>query len=278
MDERDFAELISVFLKGSESTSALDAEENNEKASTITRQPQSSEAEIRKNIIEALAEKIRESQDKSAPQVKQIEQPQTTINPDEAETDGGPKESIIENEKDPTPTDAANETEPIDTSTSGKGYKTDTDTSKATDAGQDIGFNDDLITEEEVVTLLMGEDRDELSQLQNILDRFLKLDGITAAILVSRDGFMVEHMQKIEFDLDMVSAIVATGFGSLDRIGSELDRSDLQIAMLEYLNGPIILAPLVHGIVLVIVASQWATLGRVRWEIKKQTDELIANL
>jgi predicted regulator of Ras-like GTPase activity (Roadblock/LC7/MglB family) len=30
--------------------------------------------------------------------------------------------------------------------------------------------------------------------------------------------------------------------------------------------------------VLAVVASQWATLGRIRWEIKKQADELVASL
>jgi predicted regulator of Ras-like GTPase activity (Roadblock/LC7/MglB family) len=293
MDERDFAELISVFLKGSESTDELIIEENDEQAST-TAHVQSNEAEIRKNIIEALAEKIRESQDKNPAQAEQIEQTpaiETERVKTEVETvevpeaslgaDNSPREGTRKGEKETASAGTTGETvsadAAIDTETG-----TDTVTTTATVADTETepvaGISNDLVTEEEVVTLLLGEDREEDASLQKILHRFLKLDGIVAALLVSRDGFTVEHVRNVEFDLDMVSAIVATGFGSLDKIGNELDRGDLRIAMLEYLNGPVILAPLVPDIVLVIVASQWATIGRIRWEIKKQTDELIISL
>jgi len=40
----------------------------------------------------------------------------------------------------------------------------------------------------------------------------------------------------------------------------------------------VIIAPIVPDIALVVVASQWTTLGRIRWEIKKHRDELIASL
>jgi predicted regulator of Ras-like GTPase activity (Roadblock/LC7/MglB family) len=295
MDERDFAELISVFLKGSESTDELIIEENDEQASTTTH-IQSNEAEIRKNIIEALAEKIRESQDKNPAQAERIEQTPAaepervkieveTVEAPEAslDADNSLREGVRKDEKETASADTTGETvsadAAIDTETG-----TDTVTTTATVADTNTetdpvtGISNDLVTEEEVVTLLLGEDREEDASPQKILQRFLELDGIVAALLVSRDGFTVEHVRNIEFDLDMVSAIVATGFGSMDRIGNELGHGDLRIAMLEYLNGPIILAPLVPDIVLVIVASQWATIGRIRWEIKKQTDELIISL
>ncbi|OFW35088.1 MAG: hypothetical protein A2074_07320 [Candidatus Aquicultor primus] len=114
--------------------------------------------------------------------------------------------------------------------------------------------------------------------LQQILHRFTALDGVIAALLVTRDGFIVDYASNIEFELDMVSAVVATGFGMLDRIGSELERGALSTGMLEYEEGTVVISPLVPDIALVIIASQWTTLGRIRWEIKKYGDELIANL
>ncbi|HCG98427.1 MAG TPA: hypothetical protein DE036_01040 [Actinobacteria bacterium] len=222
MDEKDFAELISVFLKGSEL--GKDAAEKERGSTDAAFDPESSsnEAEVRKNIIEALAERIKESQE--AEEVAAIENPS-------------------ENPEDETPE-----------------------------------VEEELITKEEVDQLLSKEEPAEIVTLQQILHRFTALDGVIAALLVTRDGFIVDYASNIEFELDMVSAVVATGFGMLDRIGSELERGALSTGMLEYEEGTVVISPLVPDIALVIIASQWTTLGRIRWEIKKYGDELIANL
>lgn len=231
MDEHDFAELISVFLKGTEPDEAPESKANNETGAAETKQA-SNKAEIRKNIIEALAEKIRGSQSAEdadiASQSNDLEEPEST----EEFTVSEPAQSISET----------------------------------------------LVTKEEVDKLLNKDEPEEIVTLQQILHRFTDLDGVIAVLLVTRDGFTVDFASNIELDLDMISAVVATGFGSLDKIGYELNQGALQTAMLEFENGPVIIAPIVPDIALVVVASQWTTLGRIRWEIKKHRDELIASL
>ncbi|MDI6817012.1 MAG: roadblock/LC7 domain-containing protein [Actinomycetota bacterium] len=222
MDEKDFAELISVFLKGSELGKDAAGKEQGSIDDTFDPESSSNEAEVRKNIIEALAERIKESQE--AEEVAGAENP--------AET---PEEETPEVEE-------------------------------------------ELITKEEVDQLLSKEEPAEIVTLQQILHRFTALDGVIAALLVTRDGFIVDYASNIEFELDMVSAVVATGFGMLDKIGSELERGALSTGMLEYEEGTVVISPLVPDIALVIIASKWTTLGRIRWEIKKYGDELIANL
>jgi uncharacterized protein len=258
MDERDFAELISVFLKGSDSDEPNDNKED--QSVTMTQAP-ATDAEIRKNIIEALAEKIRESQEKTG----LGETRETVFDETFAQEDLG--EKIVES------TTAVETKEAPEILDDEQSVRTTEPDSKA-----EIKSAAELITEEEVVRLLTTDESEKISPLQEILDNFLKLEGIVGALLVTRDGFTVEHVSTIDLNLDMISAIVATGFNSLDKIGSELNHGGLQIAMLEYLNGPIFLSPLVHDVVLIVIASEWATLGRIRWEIRKQSEELIVNL
>ncbi|MDP2212070.1 MAG: roadblock/LC7 domain-containing protein [Candidatus Aquicultor sp.] len=220
MDEKDFAELISVFLKGSELGKDAAGKEKGSTDDAFDPEASSNEAEVRKNIIEALAERIKESQEAEEVTVTALSEAATT----------------------------APEVE------------------------------EELITKEEVDQLLSKEEPAEIVTLQQILHRFTALDGVIAALLVTRDGFIVDYASNIEFELDMVSAVVATGFGMLDKIGSELERGALSTGMLEYEEGTVVISPLVPDIALVIIASQWTTLGRIRWEIKKYGDELIANL
>lgn len=256
MDERDFAELISVFLKGSESEETPENNADNEANLAQTKQA-SSEAEIRKNIIEALAEKIKGSQ---APedtgnievtsQGNELEEPEST----EEETSEEAFEEMTGTGNEEPGAEEFAVSEPVQS------------------------LSDTLVTKEEVDKLLNKDEPEEIVTLQQILHRFTDLDGVIAALLVMRDGFTVDFASNIELDLDMISAIVATGFGALDKIGYELNQGVLQTAMLEYENGPVVITPVVPDIALVVVASQWTTLGRIRWEIKRHSDELIASL
>ena len=229
MDDRDFAELISVFLKGNESEETPDSKKkvtrpNSEKDS----ENQISEAEIRKNIIEALAEKIKGSGG--------IESAEETL---------APKETIVEEVilKQPV---------------------------------EDI--KEELVTKEEVEQLLNSDETLDLVNLQQILHQFIDLDGVIAAVLVTRDGFTIDYASDIELEMDMVSAVIATGFGTLDKIGHELNQGNLTTAMLEYEHGPVLISPLIKDAMLIVVASQWTTLGRIRWEMKKKSAEIVAHL
>ena len=235
MDEKDFAELISVFLKGSELGKETAEKGQGPTDTALDPELSSNEAEVRKNIIEALAERIKESQEAD-------EVTATAVSESPAAAETGTSETVESDEE------------------------------------ERPGVEEELITKEEVDQLLSKEEPAEIVTLQQILHRFTALDGVIAALLVTRDGFIVDYASNIEFELDMVSAVVATGFGMLDRIGSELERGALSTGMLEYEEGTVVISPLVPDIALVIIASQWTTLGRIRWEIKKYGDELIANL
>ncbi len=228
MDERDFAELISVFLKGNEPEETSDNKRKKKASATKDSENQASEAEIRKNIIEALAEKIKESS-----------------NLESAGENPALKETVVEE-------------------------------NILEQAAE--GIEEELVTKEEVEQLLSGNETLNIVNLQQILQRFTDLDGVIAAILVTRDGFTIDYTSNIEFDMDMVSAVVATGFGTLDKIGYELNQGGLTVAMLEYEHGPVLVSPLIEDIVLIVVASQWTTLGRIRWEMKKRSSEIIAHL
>jgi len=266
LDERDFAELISVFLKGNEPDKNPNKEESDGATNTG---PSSSEAEVRKNIIEALAERIKESQEVEGTEgYPATESAEPSIEETTMQGKTGPGEAIPGEES-----FIEQEAEEEATAVESKGIE-----AFETRGPEEAGTEEQLITKEEVDQLLSKEEPAEIVTLQQILHRFTSLDGVIAALLVTRDGFIVDYASNIEFDLDMVSAVVATGFGTLDKIGYELEQGALQLAMLEYEQGPVVISPLVQDIALVVVASQWTTLGRIRWEIKKQSDELVANL
>lgn len=244
MDERDFAELISVFLKGNELDGTLISKDAKKPANAADADQSSGEFDDQRSIIEALAKKIKDSQiEENKERVSA-----RIVTEDSKEIETEPSTAIGTDVK-PLSTDKA-----------------------------ERGREEQLITEEEAIKLLRKGESAEITALRQKLHQFLNLDGVLAALLVTRSGFVVENVSTIGFNMDEISAVIATGFEKLDKIGLELDQGGLQLAMLEYEQGPVLISPLNQDIVLTIVATQWTTLGRIRWEIKKRGEEITANL
>jgi len=242
LDERDFAELISVFLKGNEPDDSS-KEKKGDGGDKETSQSVS-ETELRKNIIEALAEKIKETQESQPEDFSVGAMLEEAASAEEIMEEAPSIEEAVEEVISEEP----------------------------------ANIEEDLVTDEEVSKLLSDSKPSEDASLHHVLSYLTDLDGVTSALVVSRDGFIVDHVSNVKFELDMVSAVVATGFNILDKIGQELKNGEFEAAMIEYANGPVVISPLVEDIMLVVTASSDTTLGRIRWEVKKQKEKIVANL
>lgn len=114
--------------------------------------------------------------------------------------------------------------------------------------------------------------------LKQILSEFLKLDGVSAAVVVGRDGFVIESAISGKVDIEALGAMASTGVGTSEAMGAELGKGTLTQLLVELENGPIILSPLSADELIAIVADHGANVGRVRYELKKNRERIIAAL
>ncbi|HVP94334.1 MAG TPA: roadblock/LC7 domain-containing protein [Methanoregulaceae archaeon] len=114
--------------------------------------------------------------------------------------------------------------------------------------------------------------------LKQILQEFLQGEGVTAAVVVGRDGFVIESAVSGKMDIDAIGAMASTGLGSAEAMGKELDKGDIIQTLLEMDQGPIILSPLTTSEMIAIVANATASSGRIRYDLKKNRERLIAAL
>jgi predicted regulator of Ras-like GTPase activity (Roadblock/LC7/MglB family) len=63
--------------------------------------------------------------------------------------------------------------------------------------------------------------------LKQILMEFLRLDGVTAAVVIGRDGFVIEDAVSGEIDTDALGAMASTGMGTSEAMGAELGKGEL---------------------------------------------------
>ncbi|MDD1667637.1 MAG: roadblock/LC7 domain-containing protein [Methanomicrobiales archaeon] len=114
--------------------------------------------------------------------------------------------------------------------------------------------------------------------LNQILAEFLKLEGVFAAVVVGRDGMVIESAVSGKVDTDALGAMASTGMGTAEAMGNELGKGELHQMLVELEKGPILLSPLSKDELIAIVSNNTGNIGRIRYELKKNKERIIAAL
>jgi predicted regulator of Ras-like GTPase activity (Roadblock/LC7/MglB family) len=117
------------------------------------------------------------------------------------------------------------------------------------------------------------------TSLKEQLADLSKVEGIVAAVVVSRDGFVIEGVNQIAaMDLDGVGAVISAGMGASEVMGGELGIGNIAQSMIEFERGIAVVSVLGEAGTLAIVADLKANLGNVRYQIKKRLPAILAAL
>jgi uncharacterized protein len=114
--------------------------------------------------------------------------------------------------------------------------------------------------------------------LKPLLEEFLKVEGVSAAVVVGRDGFVIESAVSGKVDIEALGAMASTGLGTSEAMGSTLGKGELSQMLVELERGPILLSPLSADELIAIVADTTANIGRIRYELKKNKERIVAAL
>ena len=107
-----------------------------------------------------------------------------------------------------------------------------------------------------------------------ILQEILQTQGITAAIIVGRDGFIIESAGSLRnVNIDMLGASVALMLSGSERMGSEMNLPGFKILTLEFNDAMVMCEPIANAL-LVIMSPDSKTLGMIRLQVRKHIPEL----
>lgn len=108
----------------------------------------------------------------------------------------------------------------------------------------------------------------------DILKEFLDVPGISTAVVVGRDGFVIESTGGAgSLNLDALGASVAYAVNGIERMGQELQIRAFQDLFVEYGDAMIIARP-VGDAVIALVAPDASQLGVIRYRVKPLVAEL----
>ena len=115
--------------------------------------------------------------------------------------------------------------------------------------------------------------------LKEVLTDLTKKPGVIAALVVSRDGFVIEgQTSEEELDLDALGALTSSALAGWESIGTDMSRGSPEMLLVEFESGPIAVSPVADDAVLVVMGNRLCNLGRMRIEVSRVREAVAACL
>jgi len=114
--------------------------------------------------------------------------------------------------------------------------------------------------------------------LKGILGRLAAVPGVSLAVLVDRDGFLIESAGDMMLEAEVAGALAACLAEASEGIGRELGQGTLAGMILEYDAGLVLVNAVGISAMLVTVLGDPALLGKVRYYVKKALPDLLQAL
>jgi predicted regulator of Ras-like GTPase activity (Roadblock/LC7/MglB family) len=110
-----------------------------------------------------------------------------------------------------------------------------------------------------------------MNTLKSLLTELTDLEGINAAVVVNRDGFMIDGVIRAsQIDMEYMAAIISAGIGSSEQMATQLDLGEINLNMVECEKGVVMVILLDDDAIMAVVADPTATLGNIRYQLKKR--------
>ncbi len=118
-----------------------------------------------------------------------------------------------------------------------------------------------------------------MTDLKQTLNRFLSIPGVRQAILVGRDGLMIEGLTRDgKEDMEAVGAMMTTGLSTAEALGQEIARGGVVGVLMEYEHGLVSVDPLGDFALVVTLSENASTIARVRPLVKASRGEILEAL
>lgn len=112
--------------------------------------------------------------------------------------------------------------------------------------------------------------------LKQTLSRFLSIPGVRVAVLVGRDGLMIEGLgREGKEDLEAIGAMMTSGLNSAEALGQEIARGNVVGVLNEYERGLVSVDPLGDFALMVTLFDNASSIGRVRHMVKTTRTEIL---
>jgi predicted regulator of Ras-like GTPase activity (Roadblock/LC7/MglB family) len=114
--------------------------------------------------------------------------------------------------------------------------------------------------------------------LKQILNKFLILNDVQAAIVIQENGEIIQSIKSgIRINGELEAALSILMLDS-KKTAAQFGNASLSTVFLEFSDNFLILGPVVDEFYLLIIAKQTANIGQITYEMKKNQDAIVSLL
>lgn len=115
--------------------------------------------------------------------------------------------------------------------------------------------------------------------LKQILNKFLVIPGVQAALVVEENGEIIESIKSgIIIDKKNLNSIISTIMLDSKATAWRFGNAPLSMVFVEYSDNFIILGPIAEEFFLLLIAKNTANIGQITYEMKKNQEDIVSQL
>jgi predicted regulator of Ras-like GTPase activity (Roadblock/LC7/MglB family) len=114
--------------------------------------------------------------------------------------------------------------------------------------------------------------------LKQILNKFLILNDVQAAIVIREDGEIVQSIKSGIVINGELQDVFSTIMLDSQKTAAQFGNASLSMVFVEFSDYFLILGPVMEEFYLVIIAKNTANIGQITYEMKKNQDAIVSLL
>ncbi len=112
--------------------------------------------------------------------------------------------------------------------------------------------------------------------IRDLVGALRQREGVDAAIVLGRDGLLIDSSAEPSIDADAIAALVPSVVAAADELGRGTGRASVTTAVLEYPAGFAIVSTLTSEAILLVLARSGAHVGRLLFELRRHRENIAA--
>ena len=124
-------------------------------------------------------------------------------------------------------------------------------------------------------TTLRG-DWEGMPSIRDLVAAIRQREGVDAAIVLGRDGLLIDSQLGPGLDADDVAARIPAIIGPADEFGAATNRGELLTAVLEHRHGLAIASVLSSEAILLVLVNPSANIGQLLFELRRNREHIAA--
>jgi predicted regulator of Ras-like GTPase activity (Roadblock/LC7/MglB family) len=112
--------------------------------------------------------------------------------------------------------------------------------------------------------------------IRDLVAAIRQRDGVEAAVVLGRDGLLIDSQAIPHFDSEHIAAHVPSIIQFADELGNAAARGALQTAVLEHERGFAIISCLSPDAVLLVLVQPTVNLGQLLYELRRNRANIAA--